>query len=100
MAHELIVAMHVKDAAGYQRYRDAMRPILERYGGGFRHDFVVSEALRTDAAHPVTRIFAIYFRDRAAKDAFFADPEYLQVKAAHLEESVGGSTIVAAHDRD
>ena len=100
MAHELIVAMHVKDAAGYQRYREAMRPILERYGGGFRHDFVVSETLLTEAAHPVTRVFAIYFHDRAAKEAFFADAEYLRVKAAHFEGSVGGSTIVAAYDRD
>ncbi|HZW06600.1 MAG TPA: DUF1330 domain-containing protein [Phycisphaerales bacterium] len=99
MPYESIVAMNVTDAAGYAAYRAGMTPILSRYGGGFRYDLIVSEALESAAPHPVNRLFAIYFRDRAARDAFFADPAYLRVRSEHFARSVGGFTVIAEHER-
>ena len=99
MPYETIVAMNVTDEDGYRRYRAAMLPILESYGGGFRHDFFVSRVLKTDAPHPVTRIFAIYFPDEAASEAFFEDPAYKAVRARHFEASVNGFTEIASYVR-
>ncbi len=98
MAHEMIVAMHVLDDEGYARYRDAMRPLLESYGGGFRYDFVVSKVLRSEAEHPINRVFAIHFRDRESRDAFFADPRYRAVRERFFDASVGARTLVAEHE--
>ena len=95
--YDSLVALHVTDDAGYARYRTAMTPILETFGGRFVHDFVVAETLRTDADHPVNRVFVISFPDAAAKAAFFADPAYLAVRAEHFDASVGGATVLAEH---
>lgn len=100
MAYEMIVALEITDDATYARYRDAMRPLLESYGGGFRYDFVVAEVLKSASEHPIQRVFAIHFRDRDARDAFFADPRYLEIRARYFDASVRGRTILAEHSLD
>jgi uncharacterized protein (DUF1330 family) len=99
MAHELVVALHVTDDAGYLAYRDAMAPLLARHGGGFRYDFVVARTLRSASDHPINRVFAIYFGSRAEKEAFYAHPDYLAIKARHFEPSVAGRTVLGAYER-
>lgn len=93
--HEVLIAMNVTDPAGYAAYRLAMTPILERFSGRFRYDFIVAETLRSEASHPVTRVFSIAFPARAARDAFFADPDYLAARARHFTSSTAGYTILA-----
>jgi uncharacterized protein (DUF1330 family) len=99
MAHELVVGLTVTDDAVYQQYRDAMAPLLEAHGGGFRFDFTVAKVLRSASSHPINRVFAIYFADEARKDAFFAHPDYRAIRAAYFERSVAGTTILGAYDR-
>ena len=100
MTHDAIVAMNVTDEAGYARYRDVMAPVLRTHGGRFAHDFRVAETLRTDAPHPVTRVFVLRMPDAAALDAFFADPAYRRAKADHYDAAVDGHTVLAALDRE
>ena len=99
MVHEMMVALTVADDAQYDAYRAAMLPILTEYGGGFRYDFDVATVRKTASDHPINRVFTIHFYDRAAKDAFFADPRYCEVKARFFASSVTGTTIVGAWDR-
>ncbi len=99
MVHEMIVGLTVSDDAVYARYRAAMAPLLAEHGGGFRFDFTVAQVLRSEADHPINRVFAIYFADRARMDAFFAHPDYLAMKARFFAPSVQGTTIIAAYDR-
>ena len=96
--YEMFVAMNVTDAGKYALYRTEMMPILEKFGGGFRYDCIVSEVLRSAAPHPITRIFSIFFQDEAASRAFFSDPDYLAVKTRHYEASVDGFTVLAEHN--
>lgn len=98
MSFENVVAMHVTDHAEYERYRAAMRPLLETYGGGFRFDFEVTETF-LGPDHPVTRLFGIYIRDRAAREAFFADPAYLEIRRRHFDGAVDGFTVLAEYER-
>jgi|SRR5581483_10581150 len=99
MAFETLTALHVTDQALYGEYRKRMRPILESMGGGFRYDFVIGETLLSEAPHPVTRVFAIYFPDRATKEKFFADPTYQKVRKEFYEKSVAARTVIAEYDR-
>ena len=98
MAHELVVGLHVVDDDLYAQYRAAMAPLLGAHGGGFRYDFVVAKTLKSASAHPINRVFAIYFGSAAQKDAFFAHPEYKAIKARFFERSVAGTTIIGAYD--
>ncbi|MCR9140981.1 MAG: DUF1330 domain-containing protein [bacterium] len=100
MAHETLVGLDITDDPVYQSYREAMIPILTRYGGGFRYDLRVSEVLKSESdAGNINRLFIIYFPDRAAKDAFFSDAEYTQVRKQFFEPSVSAVTILAEYDR-
>jgi uncharacterized protein (DUF1330 family) len=99
MAHEMMVGLHVTDDAVYQQYRLAMAPLLAAHGGGFRYDFRIAEVLKSASAHPINRVFAIYFGSKAQKDAFFADPEYSAIKARFFDRSVAGTTVFGGYDR-
>jgi uncharacterized protein (DUF1330 family) len=99
MAFEFLVGLQVSDDAAYDRYRAAMKPILERFGGGFRYDFRVAEVLRSETEAPINRVFTIHFRDEAASEAFFSDPEYLVVRDEHFAPSVAATTIISRYAR-
>ena len=99
MAVETLVALNVVDDEEYQAYRDQMMPILHRYGGGFGYDFRVSEVLRSETDAPINRVFPIHFPDEATKDAFFSNPEYLEIKQRHFQTSVTDITLVATYER-
>lgn len=96
--HSRLYAAHVVDEATYQRYRAAMTPILHAHGGAFRYDFTVDRTLITQAAHPINRVFLIGFPSRAAADALFSDPRYLEVRHALFTPSVSAITEIASID--
>ncbi len=93
--HTLLVGLVVADPEGYRRYREAMTPILERFGGRFGYDFVVSEVLRSEVDQPINRVFTLVFPNRAASVGFFGDPHYQEVRALHFVPAVRHATIIA-----
>jgi len=98
MPHEMMVGLTVTDEVTYQQYRDAMAPLLAAHGGGFRYDFTIGKVLKSASDHPINRVFAIYFGSSAQKDAFFAHPDYLAIKAKFFQRAVVGTTIFGAYD--
>jgi uncharacterized protein (DUF1330 family) len=96
-SHTLLVALEVVAPEGYRRYRASMTPILARFGGRFGYDFVVSEVLRSEVEAPINRVFTLVFPSREAKTAFFADPEYQQVREQHFIASVSHTTVIAEY---
>ena len=97
--HETLVALHVTDDAGYARYRAAMTPILQRFGGSFRYDFEVARVLQPADGPPLNRVFILSFPDAVAKQAFFTDSAYRQVREEHFTASVGATAILAEYTR-
>jgi len=95
--HEILVGLRVTDEAGYGRYRAAMTPILGRYGGMFRYDFVVSRVLAGER-RAINRVFVISFPDEPARHAFFADEAYVQVRTEHFASSADSAEVIAAFD--
>lgn len=99
MPYEILVGLNVIDDDLYQQYRDEMTPILKNYGGGFRYDFLIEKVLKTDSENKINRIFTIYFESEKAKDEFFQNDKYLQVKAKYFTPSVSDTTIIANYNR-
>lgn len=95
--HTMLVGLWVSDQEGYRRYREAMAPVLARFGGAFGHDFVVSEVLRSETPAPINRVFTLAFPDREARERFFADPEYVRARATWFVPSVEHATIIAEY---
>ncbi|MBP8298980.1 MAG: DUF1330 domain-containing protein [Planctomycetes bacterium] len=98
MTYETMVGLTVTDDASYQRYRDAMAPLLALHGGGFRYDFTIDQVLKSASEHPINRVFAIYFGSKSQMEAFFAHPDYLQVRATFFEPAVKGVTIFGSYE--
>lgn len=97
MPFELLVGLQVEDDAVYAAYRAGIAPFLEKHGGGFRYDFAVARVLKQPTDAPINRVFTLRFRDRAARDAFFADPGYQKVKEEFFARSVTSTTIIAEY---
>jgi uncharacterized protein (DUF1330 family) len=97
MSYENLVGLQVIDENGYAQYRDAMTPILKKFGGGFRYDFRISEVLKKETSNEMNRVFVISFPDKASKEAFFADPGYKEVRAKYLENSITARTVIAEY---
>jgi uncharacterized protein (DUF1330 family) len=93
--HVLVRGLNVTDEALYRRYREGMRPILERFGGAFGYDFEVSRVLASESGQPINRVFTLWFPDRERAEAFFADPEYLAVRRECFEPAVNAITKIA-----
>jgi len=97
MSYQMTVGLLVTDQEKYAQYRAEMTPLLEAAGGGFRYDFEVARTLKGEAGHDVNRLFVIQFPDRAARERFFADPRYLEIRARLFEKAVGATTIIAEY---
>lgn len=101
MKFEMLVGLNVTDVATYARYREAMTPILKRYGGGFRYDFEVSRVFRSEVDERINRVFTIFFADESARDGFFADAEYKAVREEFFTRSVNAMVVIAEyHTKD
>ena len=63
---EMLVGLDVANDAVYSDYRQAMKPILATYRGGFGFDFVVSQVLLSQVEEPINRVFTINFPNQVA----------------------------------
>ena len=68
MSYERIMGLNVIDDQEYQRYREAMLPILKKYGGSFGFDFRVSEVLLSKTNNDINRVFTIEFPSKKIMD--------------------------------
>ncbi len=100
MTYESWVGLNVIDKDLYQKYREAMKPLLVKYGGGFRFDFWTQETLKADTEKTINRIFAIYFESKEAKLAFFADPDYKEIRKKYFEPAVSETHTMAEYERN
>ncbi len=99
MRHEILIALDVVDEVGYAAYRYAMAPILAQHGGAFGYDLRVSEVIASPTVAGINRVFTLHFPSGVAKDAFFGDASYAEVRATHFVPSVGEVTVVASYER-
>jgi uncharacterized protein (DUF1330 family) len=98
MAYERIMGLNVINDEMYQKYRDAMTPILTMFGGSFGYDFKVAEVLKSKTSDHINRVFTIEFPNQSAMEAFFTAPDYLVVQQQYFNRSVKSKTTISLHE--
>ena len=96
---ERIIGLNVIDDFEYQRYREAMQPILKSFGGAFGYDFKVSEVLQSKTDDEINRVFTIEFPSKQKMEEFFSFPEYVAVQNRHLKNSINSKTVISMHEK-
>jgi len=99
MPFERVMGIYVSDDDEYQRYREGMAPILCSFGGSFGYDFKVSEVLLSKTDDKINRVFTIEFPNKELMDKFFTNPEYLNIKKRHFDNSVTSKTTISLHEK-
>lgn len=98
MPYEINVGLHVVDQETYAQYRREMRPLLEAGGGAFRYDFDVARVLHAEGGTAeINRVFVLRFPSRSAKETFFADPRYLEIRRRLFDPSVKARVSIAEY---
>ncbi len=97
--YERIMGLNVTDDQEYQKYREAMLPILNTYGGAFGYDFRVSEVLLSKTEDDINRVFTIEFPSRQKMEEFFSNPDYIVVQNQYLKNSIKSKTIISMHEK-
>ena len=95
MSYKILVGLNVKDDDMYSKYREAMKPLLLTYGGGFDCDFKLSEVLLPANNDDLNRLFIIYAKDKKSMDDFFSDPEYKKTQEQYFSNSVARTILFA-----
>ena len=99
MMFERIMGLDVTDDLEYQRYREAMLPILTSYGGAFGYDFKIAKVLLSKTKDNINRVFTIEFPSKEKMEAFFSNPDYVAVQNRYLKNSIKSKTIISMHEK-
>lgn len=97
MPFEMTVGLFVTDHEKYAQYRAEIVPLLEAAGGVFRYDFDIARTLKSEAERDINRLFVLRFPDRARKERFFTNPDYLEIRSRLFETAVQHSVIIAEY---
>lgn len=92
MAAYLVAQLKVTDAEMYQRYREAVTPLVDRFGGRYRIRGGDTEVL--EGQWPAQRLVVIEFQSSEAARLFYDSPEYQQILPLRTESSEGTVAIV------
>ena len=92
MAGYLVAQVRIRDAAMYERYREAVPALVDRFGGRFRIRGGAIEVLEGD--WPAPRLVVIEFPSTAAARQFYESPEYQKILPLRTGASNGTVAIV------
>jgi uncharacterized protein (DUF1330 family) len=92
MAAYIVAQLKVSDPAAFQRYREAVTPLVDRFGGRFRVRGGELDVLEGDWAWP--RLVIIEFQSKDAARLFYESSEYQQMLSLRQASSQGTVAIV------
>jgi uncharacterized protein (DUF1330 family) len=92
MAAYIVAQLKVHDPAMFQRYREAVTPLVDRFGGRYR---VRGGELDVLEGHwPYPRLTIIEFQSRDAARLFYDSPEYQKILPLRQGSADGTVVIV------
>jgi uncharacterized protein (DUF1330 family) len=100
MAFEITMGLFVADRENYAQYRREIAPLLEAAGGAFRYDFEVANTLKNESGRDMNRVFVLRFPEREAKNRFFGDPRYQEIRRRLFEIAVTSAVVIAEYAAD
>jgi uncharacterized protein (DUF1330 family) len=77
MAAYIVAQLKVRDPAAFQRYREAVTPLVDQFGGRFRVRGGELEVQEGDWPWP--RLVIIEFPSKDAARLFYESPEYQKI---------------------
>jgi uncharacterized protein (DUF1330 family) len=92
MAAYLVAQLKVHDPAMFQRYREAVTPLIDRFGGRYRVRGGDLDVLEGD--WPLPRLVIIEFQSRDAARLFYDSPEYQKILPLRQKSADGTVVIV------
>jgi uncharacterized protein (DUF1330 family) len=92
MAAYLVAQLKIHDAAMFQRYREAVTPLIDRFGGRYRARGGELEVL--EGEWPFPRLTIIEFQSRDAARLFYESPEYQKILPLRQESADGNLVLV------
>lgn len=92
MAAYVVAQLDVTDAETFARYRDAVAPLVDHFGGRYLIRGGRSEVL--EGEWPAPRLVVIEFPSREAARLFYDSPEYQQIVLLRTRASRGTVAIV------
>lgn len=91
----IIVNIEVTDPEGFERYRDAVPPLIAKHGGRY---LVRGGKLDVREGAPGwKRLVVLEFPSLAAAHAFYDDPEYAPLLALRLATTNSQMVMVEGH---
>jgi uncharacterized protein (DUF1330 family) len=90
MAAYLLAQITVHDPKTFQRYREAVVPLVDRFGGRYRVLGGAIDPLEGELG--AERLVVIEFQSREAARLFYDSPEYQQILP--LRQSAADGTVV------
>jgi uncharacterized protein (DUF1330 family) len=92
MAAYLVAQVRIHDPEAYERYREAVPSLVDRFGGRFRARGGELEVL--EGEWPWPRLVIIEFESREAAHRFYDSPEYRKVLPLRQGASEGNVVVV------
>jgi uncharacterized protein (DUF1330 family) len=92
MAAYLVAQLKVHDPAAFQRYREAVTPLIDRFGGRYLIRGGERDVLEGDWPYP--RLTVIEFQSRNAARLFYDSPEYQKILPLRQTSAEGTVAIV------
>jgi len=91
----MIANIEVTDPAGFERYREAVPPVIAAHGGRY---LVRGGAVHTKEGNPdVKRLVILEFPTIAAAEAFYAAPDYAPLLALRLATTRSEAVLVEGY---
>ena len=100
MTFERVMGLDVIDDQAYQKYREAMEPMLNAVAGCFGYDFKIAEVLRSKTDDEINRVFTIEFPSKQVMQEFFSNPDYLIIQKRYFVGSVKSRTPIAMYEKE
>jgi uncharacterized protein (DUF1330 family) len=91
MAAYLVAQVRIHDPEAYERYREAVPSLVDRFGGRFRARGGELEVL--EGEWPWPRLVIIEFQSRDAARLFYDSPEYQKILPLRQAASEGNVVI-------
>ena len=92
MAAYLIAQWKVRDARTFERYRDELRPLVDRFGGRFRAEDSAVEVLEGDPMHATVMVIEMPSSDAAR--LLYDSPEHEPIRALREQAAEGSLWLV------
>lgn len=93
MAAYLVAQLKVHDPTTFERYREAVTPLIDRFGGRYRVRGGDLDVL--EGEWPMPRLVIIEFQSADAARLFYDSPEYQKILPFRQEAAKGNVVLVA-----